>query len=67
MQVRCIKAFGTFKPGDVVDDVPDGAAFDPEHFEAVAPPPPPPPGPPKPAVPVAPVTLAAALSPKEGA
>jgi hypothetical protein len=65
MQVRCKKAFGAFVPGDVVDGVPDGAAVDPEHFEAVtAPAPPAPVDPPKPAAPVPP---AAALTPKEGA
>jgi hypothetical protein len=64
MQVRCKKAFGAFVPGDVVDDVPDGAAFDPEHFEAITPPPvvTPPAAPPRPAVPAA-----AALTVKEGA
>lgn len=46
MQVRCIKAFGTSVPGDVVE-VPDGAATDPEHWAPVT-------GPAVPAVPAAP-------------
>jgi len=32
VQVKCIKAFGPRRPGDVVD-VPDGAAVDPVYFE----------------------------------
>ena len=35
MQLKCIRAFGGNEPGDVVDGVPDGAAFDPVHWEAV--------------------------------
>ena len=47
MQVRCVRAFGQLKPGDLAE-VPDGAAVDPEHFEPVqaAAPPPLPPAPP---------------------
>lgn len=40
-QVRCIKAFGNAKPGDVTE-VGDGAAVDPEHWETVIPSAPPP-------------------------
>jgi len=32
MQIRNIRPFSQHKPGDVVD-VPDGAAFDPFHWE----------------------------------
>lgn len=32
MQLRCIRAFGNFKPGDELD-VPDGAVFDGFYFE----------------------------------
>lgn len=39
MQVRCVKAFGTAVPGDVVQ-VPDGAVVDPVHWEPVTAPPP---------------------------
>jgi hypothetical protein len=60
MQVRCRKAFGYSKPGDVAE-VPDGAAVDPEHWEPVAAPPPPAVAPVTPAVPPA-----AAITPKEG-
>lgn len=55
MQVRCIKAFGTMKPGETAE-VPDGAAVDPEHFEAVQSPAP---DAPKPAAPAALVTAPA--------
>ncbi len=48
MEVRCVKAFGLSEPGDLAE-VPDGAAVDPDHWEAVPPPPP------APAVPAAPV------------
>ncbi len=48
MEVRCVKAFGLHVPGDLAE-VPDGSAVDPDHWEAVAPPPP------APAVPAAPV------------
>ena len=59
MQVRCIRDFGHHKPGDTAE-VPDGAAFDREHYEPVSPPP-------TPAPPVASaVTPAAAVTPKEG-
>jgi hypothetical protein len=34
VQVRCVKAFGYHKPGDVAE-VPDGATTDPEHWEPV--------------------------------
>ena len=34
MQLRVIRAHGTSVPGDVVE-VPDGAAFDPWHYEPV--------------------------------
>jgi hypothetical protein len=34
VQVRCVKAFGYSKPGDVAE-VPDGASADPEHWEPV--------------------------------
>lgn len=37
-QVRCVRAFGALKPGDLAE-VPDGAAVDPAHFEPVPPPP----------------------------
>lgn len=33
MQVKCIRAHGLNKPGDVVDGVPDGAAVDPQYWE----------------------------------
>ena len=33
MQIRCIRDFSQYEPGDLVE-VPDGAAFDPFHFEA---------------------------------
>lgn len=32
MQLRCVRAFGNFEPGDEVE-VPDGAAFDGTYFE----------------------------------
>lgn len=32
MRIRCTNAFGNFGPGEEVE-VPDGAAFDPAHFE----------------------------------
>jgi len=32
MQIKCVRPFGNFKPGDSVE-VPDGAAFDTYHFE----------------------------------
>lgn len=35
MKVRCIKAFGSQKPGDVVE-VPDGSVVSPVHYEPVA-------------------------------
>lgn len=35
MQVRCIKPFGHAKPGDGPVEIPDGAAVDPEYWEAV--------------------------------
>jgi hypothetical protein len=62
VQLRCIRAFGTARPGDVADAA-DGA-FDPEHWELVAAPPPVPPAA-KPAVPAA--APAAAVTPKAGA
>jgi hypothetical protein len=40
VQLRCIRRFSQYKPGDLAE-VPDGAAFDPFHFEAVTPEPPP--------------------------
>lgn len=33
MKLRCIAPFGVHAVGDEVD-VPDGAAFDPDHYEA---------------------------------
>lgn len=36
MTLRCIRAFGNFKPGDEVE-VPDGAEFDGYYFELVKP------------------------------
>jgi len=36
MQIRNIRPFSQHEPGDVVE-VPDGAAFDPFHWEAVEP------------------------------
>ena len=44
MQVKCVRAFGYSKPGDLAE-VPDGAAVDPQHWEPVAAPPSPPPAP----------------------
>jgi hypothetical protein len=35
MKVRCVKAFGSHKPGDETE-VPDGSAVSPVHFEPVA-------------------------------
>ena len=35
MQIKCIRAFGNFRPGDVVE-IPDGAVFDEGHFERLA-------------------------------
>jgi hypothetical protein len=35
VQLRNIRPFSQYVPGDVVE-VPDGAAFDPHHWEAVA-------------------------------
>ena len=59
MQVRCVKAFGYSRPGDLAE-VPDGAAVDPEHWEPVtAPPPADPP-------PAAPSGFPAAVTPTEG-
>ena len=55
MLLTCVKAFGLTEPGDEVE-VPDGAAFDPEHWQAAAGPPPAavtPPGPASPPVPAA--------------
>ena len=37
MQVKCVRAFGYSKPGDLAE-VPDGAAVDPAHWEPVVPP-----------------------------
>ena len=34
MQVKCVRAFGYSKPGDLAE-VPDGAAVDPAHWEPV--------------------------------
>lgn len=45
MQVRCIRPFSQYQPGDVTD-VPDGAATDPFHWEAVTVPADPSPDPP---------------------
>ena len=59
-QVRCRKAFGYSKPGDLAE-VPDGAAVDPEHWEAVAAPP----ADPLPAAPSG-FPAPAAVTPKEG-
>jgi hypothetical protein len=33
MRLRCIKPFGNSVPGDVLENVPDGAAFDRTYFE----------------------------------
>jgi hypothetical protein len=52
-QVRCRKAFGYSKPGDLAE-VPDGAAVDAEHWEFVQ------------AVPPPAFPLPAAVTPKEG-
>jgi len=35
MKVRCVKAFGSHKPGDVTE-VPDGSSVSEVHFEPVA-------------------------------
>lgn len=32
MQLRCVRAFGNFQPGEEVE-VPDGAGFDAVYFE----------------------------------
>jgi hypothetical protein len=56
VQLRNIRHFSQFAPGDLVD-VPDGAEFDPHHWEAVAAPPPP-------AEPVTPAEPAAAAAPR---
>lgn len=64
MQLKCVKAFGTSKPGDPPVTVPDGAAFDAEYWEAVAPA-----APVKPAAapaPAAAAPTAAPAAPKEG-
>jgi hypothetical protein len=58
MQVKCIRAFGHHKPGDLAE-VPDGAEVDPYHYEPAAAPAPPDP-PKSPSVPPA-----ALLTPKE--
>lgn len=34
MKLKCVRAFGNFVPGDVVE-VPDGAKFDDYYFVAV--------------------------------
>lgn len=34
MTLECIRAFGNFKPGDLIAEVPDGAEFDTFHFKA---------------------------------
>lgn len=49
MQVVCVRPFGLHEPGDVAE-VPDGAAFDPEHWAEVPETPPEPPSPAAPAV-----------------
>lgn len=55
MQLKNIRPFSQYEPGDTVE-VPDGAAFDPFHWEAV------PPASSVPATaPTAPVTPAVAL------
>jgi len=61
MQVRCIKAFGMAKCGEIVSGLPDSAAIDPEHWEVIVADDPPPPAPASP-----PVAPAAAVTPKEG-
>lgn len=48
MQLRNIRPFSQYDVGDLVD-VPDGAAFDPFHWEAVEAPADPPADPPVPA------------------
>lgn len=53
MQIRNIRPFSQHEPGDVVE-VPDGAEFDPFHWEAV-----PDPEAPVPAEPAAPAAAAA--------
>lgn len=35
MQVRCIKAFGNAKRGEIVSGLPDSASIDPEHWEVI--------------------------------
>lgn len=32
MKLRCVRAFGNFKPGDEIE-VPEGAVFDTCHFD----------------------------------
>lgn len=53
MQVRNIRPFSQYEPGDVVE-VPDGAAVDPFHWEPAGPPADPPAPDPEPAAPVTP-------------
>lgn len=36
MQLRCVRAFGNFQPGEEVE-VPDGAGFDAVYFEKAEP------------------------------
>ena len=55
MQVRCIRAFGLAKPGDLAE-VPDGARMDPAYWEVIPDEPPPAPAP-------APAPSAAAVAP----
>lgn len=57
MQLRYIRPFGQYEPGDVVD-VPDGADFDPYCLERVPPVP-------DPAAPAAAPAVAPATAPKE--
>jgi hypothetical protein len=75
MQVRCVKAFGNAKPGEIVSGLPDGAMADPEHWEIVPDAPPVPAGdydPPEAhapplteSPPAFPLSSAAAVTPKE--
>lgn len=60
MQVICVRAFGHHEPGDTAE-LPDGAAFDPEHYEPATSP-----APALPAAPAPGVTPASAVTPKEG-